>query len=162
MTIDIRRRRLIMAALGALLAGGAGTVAYMRQTDFAGAWIRAMLARHLPDVEIDAPSLDRFISHALSGPLLPASRRWLLLLDGRLPVLTRSVPVVRSALENAERRLLSEFLIGSNFFAVAHPRRQPIQFFGVASACPNPFAVFVDGAASSASGSATPARGATQ
>ena len=141
-----RRRRNFLAA------GFAGLVAIAAGGSFAGhryatgraGWIEEVVRRNLPGVRLDEPSLAAFVRDVLRSDLLtPRKVRLIVLADSTLPALARRVPPARERIERLERLVLSEFLIGSNFFRVADARSATIFYAGKFPACGNPFARLV-------------------
>ena len=53
---------------------------------------------------------------------------------------TGRVRSVRRVRDEVEREIVTDFLMGSNFFRVADPAGEPIVYFGRPTVCPNPFA----------------------
>jgi hypothetical protein len=146
--IDRRRRRLLavgvggataaLAGLGALKVSGAGSWSGRR-------WAQDVIRAHLPDIEIDATSLEAFAHEAaqdlpaLSRFSVQAETGWL-----RLAGWLGLRVATPEQLEQVERQLITRFLIGSNFFQLDDPRRARVVYASHPKACGNPFATFRD------------------
>jgi hypothetical protein len=135
-----RRKVLIGAGAGALVLGTVGSLSWNRFADHRARWVEKVVRSNLPGVTVDEPSLAVFVSNILDGGLLKSSaRKASLFAEQALPWLTARIPRVRTGLETIERQVLTEYLLGSNFFRVADPKRETIAYYGPAAACANPF-----------------------
>jgi hypothetical protein len=138
-----RRRALLIGGLAgsALLLGG--SIAGIRYASGATAWIADVVRRNLPGVFIDEASLATFVQQVLESGLLDSPKaRLAVLADTTIPAL-RCIPPARERMERLERLILTEFLIGSNFFR-GDTTSQPIVYSGKIPACGNPFATLSD------------------
>ena len=126
------------------LAGSAlvlgGSLAGIRYANGPAAWIADVVRRNLPGVLIDEASLATFVQHVLESGLLDSPQvRLAVLADATIPALRR-IPSASERMERLERRVLSRFLIESNFFRGLDTTSQPIVYSGRIPACGNPFA----------------------
>jgi hypothetical protein len=126
-------RRLVLAGGGALLAlGGAGLAASLHDTRRVIGWV---LRHYLGDVRVTNEALDAFVK--AFGPTFEAryslkqTVAWLT---------TVAAPVDIPQVEYMERDLLTNFLLGSDFFQPDRPKDAPITFVALPQvACGNPF-----------------------
>jgi hypothetical protein len=134
---------LIGGLAGSALVLG-GSLAGIRNASGPAAWIADVLRRNLPGVLIDEASMATFVQHVLESDLLdPYKARLAVLADATIPAL-RCIPAARERMESLERRVLTRFLIGSNFFRGVDTTSQPIVYSGRIPACGNPFATLSD------------------
>lgn len=138
-----RRRFLIVAVGGAVAAGALGIVAVDQSKSGRALWVERVVRRNLPGVMLDEASLSIFVRSVLDGHLVRSRvHRAAILAQRTVPWLTSRVPKAREGLVGLERRVLTEYLIGSNFFRVRDPKRELIVYSGSLTACANPFATF--------------------
>jgi hypothetical protein len=139
----LTRRTLLLGAC-ALSVAGVGAVGggyLLGSAGIRARWIEALLRRNLPGIEIEPGSLARFVQEMLATDLLVSRKRALVAsADLAAPQLTARVGSVRRFREEAERKIVTDFLMGSNFFRVANPAAEPIVYYGRPAVCPNPFA----------------------
>lgn len=137
-----RRTFLLMgSAVGALaIAGGAG--AAFVATDRCRGWIRQILERSLPDYSFDPNGFSRFVDdynarkgRALKLRVFAAAENFF---DAK-PALP---PGMASDVEDEERHILTDFLLGSDFFERYPNGPKRITYRGVPDACASPFATF--------------------
>jgi hypothetical protein len=131
-------RRTLLIGVGALasvaLTAGVVETAVLNRTGF----FSAILRRCLPDAILLDAEVEEFA--AAYWPLM--ERRF-----GKRIALTRLlhaadrllVPGELHSTEALERDILTNFLIGSNFFALTDPKAEPIDFIDMPVACTNPF-----------------------
>jgi hypothetical protein len=116
------------------LAGGALGVAMIDRNGFFAAVLRRCLPDAIvPDSEIVEfaeaywPLMEkRYGSRAALMQALHAADRLL-------------IPGETHSIEPLERDIITNFLIGSNFFDLKDPKTEPIDFTGLSIACANPF-----------------------
>lgn len=139
MTHSIQRRRFLVGGAAAIASASVG-FAWLRGAFGSEAWIEHVVRSNLPGIEFDETALSEFVSSmARHDWFAPSSHRVAIAVDRTLPWVAARVPKVREGLEKLERRVLTEFLIGSNFFRVPDPRAETIVYYGPAIACGNPF-----------------------
>lgn len=133
-----RRKFLVMSAAGTLAIVGGGAFVL---TDRYRGWIHATLQRSLPGYSLQASGLTRFVEEYNARKqgntrlrLFAAAQR---LVDAK-PVLPEEMA---ADFEAEERRIVSDFLIGSDFFDNYPNGPKEITYRGVAEAC-SPFATF--------------------
>ncbi len=118
-----------------------GSLAGIRYGTGRAAWIADVVRQGLPGVLIDEASIAAFVQDVLASDLLGSHKRRLAVLaDTAIPVLLRRIPPARERIESLERLVLTEFLVGSNFFRVGDPKSHTIVYSGKIPACGNPFA----------------------
>lgn len=132
---------MIVGLAGAAPLALGGSVAGLRHAGGRAAWIADVIRRNLPGILIDEASMASFVQAMLASGLLDSYKRNLLVLaDTAIPSLSRRIAPARERIEWLERWVLTEFLLGSNFFRVADPKSETIVYSGKSPACPNPFA----------------------
>jgi hypothetical protein len=141
-TRSVSRRQFLWAGGGAATAlMSAVSLEWTRHPGGAGAWIEHIVRKHLPGIALDPTSLQRFVREVLDSTTLDTKHQlfystfktateWLAFL----------VPVLGAASEHIERKVLTRYLVGSNFFRIPDPRRETIIYLGDLPACGNPFA----------------------
>lgn len=135
-----RRRFLVASAAGAVTLGAVGVIQWNGSASGRALWVENVVRKNLPGVQIDPVSLADFVREILESDLLKASsRKAALLAEQVAPWLTLRVPKIRNGLEGIERQVLTEYLLGGNFFRVSDPKREAIVYYGHATACANPF-----------------------
>ena len=102
--------------------------------------VEQVVRDNLPGVELDSDSLQTFVKHMLGHERLrPPLVRATIFADRFVPWLPARISKAREGLEGVERHVLTEYLIGSNFFRVPDPRGETIVYHGAVIACINPF-----------------------
>jgi hypothetical protein len=137
-------RREVMIG-GAALLGTAGLGgAYLVNNDHAiRAWIEGVVAQHLPGTRIDPQGLARFSTEKLAEMgHNPNYRIYAASLSGGVDLSSFS-DGLREKVDAFERKTVSDFLLGSDFFQRGAGSSEPVIYSGDAdAACRNPFAVF--------------------
>jgi hypothetical protein len=142
-----RRRKLLIAGAGGALALGIfGAASWSALGNYRASWVERVVRDNLPGIDLDAASLQVFVRDILANermqrPLVKAT----VFADRFVPWLPASIARARDGLEGLERFVLTEYLIGSNFFRVPDPKRETIVYGGSVIACRNPFAFRSDG-----------------
>lgn len=135
-----RRKLLIVGAGGAVALGIFGATSWSRLSNHRASWIESVIRDNLPGIDLDAASLQTFVSDMLASERMQrAAVRATVFADRFVPWLPASISKARDALEGLERHVLTEYLIGSNFFRVNDARRETIVYSGQAVGCTNPF-----------------------
>jgi hypothetical protein len=138
----INRRHFLLGG-AALAFGTSGSLWLMTRGSDSRTWIEAVVRKHLPAIDLDSESMSRFARSLAADTNFVSKRIELALkLDALAPAMVRLAPEVRDKIEHLERQVISEYLLGSNFFRVRDPRVQTIYFGAAQTACGNPFAVF--------------------
>jgi hypothetical protein len=142
------RRRFLLGGMASVLAGSlVGNLSSEHATG-QDAWVEKILRKNLPGIKLDEASLPHFFRDIHAKGLLDAYRhRLAVFLDQTIPTPTNWVTMLRHAIEGRERLVLSEFLLGSNFFQAQDPMSETITYFGPSPVCGNPFVVYRNGAA---------------
>jgi hypothetical protein len=125
-----RRTLLIggLAGVAALALGG--SLAGIRYASGRAAWVADVVRRNLPGVLIDEASIAAFVQDVLASGLLDSHKaRLAVLADATIPALRRIAPA-RERMERLERLVLTEFLMGSNFFRTGDTKSQPDRLLG--------------------------------
>ena len=133
----ISRRKVLFGAAGAVIAGA---VAWIPLRNYRATWIERVVRDNLPSVQLDPDSLQTFVTYMLGHERLqPPLVRATIFADRFVPWLPAHISKAREGLEGVERHVLTEYLIGSNFFRVPDPKRETIVYNGAVIACINPF-----------------------
>jgi hypothetical protein len=139
----VRRRNLLLmgVAAGALGLVGGGGAALVAMDRYQG-WIRDILQRSLPGYDLEPDGLALFTDEYFAKKKSATKLR---LFAAAQPVVNAK-PVLPEDMaedvEEEERRILSNFLIGSDFFENYPRGRREITYRGSAEACSSPFATF--------------------
>ena len=134
--MGISRRRFI-AMSGAALALPLVGIGMYATTD---QMIVSILKKHLPGIEFDPDSLAVYLD--LNRKYLDSvPRRLTTFVDTHInPMLLPNV--AREKLADIERILVSNFLMGSDYFWLPNPESRLIKYTGEVDVCGNPFARF--------------------
>jgi len=133
----ISRRKVLLGAAGAAVVGA---VSWVPLKNYRASWIERVLRENLPGIDLDPDSLQTFVQYMLGHERLqPPLVRATIFADRFVPWLPAHISKAREGLEGVERHVLTEYLIGSNFFRVPDPKRERIVFNGAVIACRNPF-----------------------
>lgn len=135
------RRGLLKLVAGGAVAAGAGL--YFAAPE---RYLRDLLARALPGVRLDPEGVALFEEEMLSIRLDAPRDRLLAWGLGPASWVDPVAPEkVRRLREDFDRKALTFFLNGSDFFAYENPREEVIGYYGALDMCAtNPFAVFED------------------
>jgi hypothetical protein len=135
-----RRKLLIGSAAGVAVLGVFGAASWGRLKNYRAEWVEQVVRGSLPGVELDPASLKTFIEYVLTTDRMkPAPVKATVFADQFIPWLPAQVAKARDGLIGLERYVLTEYLIGSNFFRVPDPKREIITYTGAIVACRNPF-----------------------
>ena len=133
----ISRRELLLGAAGAAVVGAS---LWTPLKNYRARWIEQVVRDNLPGIHLDPDSLQTFVKYMLGHERLqPAVVRATIFADRFVPWLPAHISKARDGLEGIERHVLTEYLIGSNFFRVPDPKRETIVYSGAVIACRNPF-----------------------
>jgi hypothetical protein len=133
----ISRRKVLLGAAGAVTLGA---VVWSPLKNYRASWIERVVRDNLPGINLDPDSLQTFVKYMQSHERLqPALVRATIFADRFVPWLPAHISKARQGLEGVERHVLTEYLIGSNFFRVPDPKRETIVYSGAVIACINPF-----------------------
>lgn len=135
-----RRKLLIAGAGGAVALGIFGAASWGTLKNYRASWVENVLRENLPGIDLDAVSLQVFLKEILATERMQKKVvKATVFADRFVPWLPASIAKARDGLEGLERFVLTEYLIGSNFFRVPDPKRETIVYGGRAIACINPF-----------------------
>lgn len=135
-----RRKLLIGGASTAVALGVFGAASWEQLTNYRATWIERVIRENLPGIDLDPASLQAFIADLLASERMQRKEVKLTVFADRfVPWLPAHISKARNGLEGLERYVLTEYLIGSNFFRVSDPKRVTIVYSGIALACRNPF-----------------------
>jgi hypothetical protein len=137
---SLGRRKVLFGAAGAAALGVFGAFAWSPVKNYRATWIEQVVRDNLPGINLDPGSLQTFVSYMLGHermrpPLVKAT----IFADRFVPWLPAHITKARKGLAGVERHVLTEYLIGSNFFRVREPRHEVITYHGPVIACINPF-----------------------
>lgn len=133
----ISRRKVLIGAAGAAIVGA---LAWTPLRNHRASWIEQVVRDNLPGVNLDPASLQTFVTYMLGHERLqPVLVRATIFADRFVPWLPARITKAREGLEGVERHVLTEYLIGSNFFRVPDPTAETIVYNGAIIACRNPF-----------------------
>lgn len=137
-----RRRKLLIAGAGGALALGIfGAASWGTLGNYRASWVERVIRDNLPGVDLDAASLQVFVQDILASERMQKGVvQATVFADRFVPWLPASITRAREGLEGLQRFVLTEYLIGSNFFHVPDPKRETIVYGGSVAACRNPFA----------------------
>lgn len=135
-----RRNLLIAGAGGAVALGIFGAASWGALTNYGASWIERVVRENLPGIDLDPASLQTFIKDMLASERMQRKEvKATVFADRFVPWLPAHIAKARAGLEGLERYVLTEYLMGSNFFRVPDPKRQTIVYSGMIVACRNPF-----------------------
>jgi len=135
--MNISRRKLLAGTAGAVIVGA---VAWIPLRNYRADWIEQVVRDNLPDVNLDPESLQTFVKYMVGHERLqPPLVRATIFTDRFVPWLPARISKAREGLAGIERHVLTEYLIGSNFFRVPDPKLETIVYNGAVIACINPF-----------------------
>ena len=133
----ISRRKVLLGTAGAVIAGA---FAWTPLKNYRASWIEQVVRDHLPGIDLDPTSLQTFVKYMVGHERLqPALVRATIFADRFVPWLPAHISKAKVGLDGVERHVLTEYLIGSNFFRVPDPKRETIVYNGAVIACRNPF-----------------------
>lgn len=134
------RRKVLFGAAGVATLGIFGAAVWTPIKNHRENWVEQVLRDNLPGIDLDPESLRTFVSYMVGHERLqPALVKATIFADRFVPWLPAHVSKAREGLAGLERHVLTEYLIGSNFFRVTDPKRERITYFGPMVACINPF-----------------------
>ena len=135
---------MLAFAGGVTAAGVAAKISVDWYSTGPSLWIERVIRTHLHDVRLDSASLALFVKDSLQGNLFSRRRmRLTACIDYSIPMLSNHISVLRDKVHKLERLVLTDFLVGSNFFWITDSRLEPIIYTGPRPVCPNPFARFL-------------------
>lgn len=137
------RRRLLLlgTAAGAVAVIGGGGAGLVMMDGYRG-WIRSTLRRALPGYSFDPEGFERFIDEYNSRRSSNKKLR-LFAAAQRLADVKWALPNDMTAdVEEEERRIVSDFLVGSDFFQNYPDGSKIIIYSAAPEACGSPFATF--------------------
>nr|WP_298726987.1 hypothetical protein [uncultured Steroidobacter sp.] len=147
-----RRRLLIAGACGTVALGIFGAASWGELTGYRASWVERVIRDNLPGIDLDGTSLQAFVKDILASERMQRKEvKVTVFADRFVPWLPAHISKARNGLEGLERYVLTEYLIGSNFFRVPDPKRATIVYSGMIVACRNPF-IYMDAAFGNASG----------
>jgi hypothetical protein len=135
-----RRKLLIAGAGGALALGIFGAASRGELGNYRASWIERVVRENLPGIDIDASSLQAYIKEIMADERMQQKLvKATVFVDRFVPWLPAHIASARDGLEGLERFVLTEYLMGSNFFRVPDPKRETIVYSGRVLVCNNPF-----------------------
>jgi hypothetical protein len=138
----MKRRKFLLLATAAggfaLLGGGAAFV----MTDHYRGWIRDILHRGLPGYTLEPKGFAQFVDEFFANQRRNTQLRLFAAVDGVMDIEPALPAAKANTIAAEERRILTRFLLGSDFFANYPGRSKEITYSGMPAACINPFAKF--------------------
>jgi len=130
--------------MGALLLGG--TVVFSVGRDEALLrWLDAVAREAAPGAPLPREAAQRLLTTVEQEQLLHSDKlRWAATAKAYAPWLVARIPQAAAALDDVERIVVTELLLGSGFFAADRPSTAPLDYYPTQRACPNPFARYLD------------------
>lgn len=139
-----RRRLLWTGAIGALILLG-GTAASAGREGALLRWLNALAHETAPGAPLPQEAAQRLLATVEQYGLLRNDKlRWAATVKGYAPWLVARIPPAAAMLDDVERAVVTELLLGSGFFAADRPSTRPLDYHRTQPACPNPFARYVD------------------
>lgn len=134
------RRKVLVGAAGAVTLGVFGAAAWTPLRNYRASWVEQVVRDNLPGINLEPASLQTFVGYMLGHERMrPPLVRATIFADCFVPWLPAHVSKAREGLAGMERHVLTEYLMGSNFFRVSDPKREIITYHGPVIACVNPF-----------------------
>lgn len=147
-----RRKLLIAGAGGTVALGIFGVASWGQLSNYRASWVERVVRENLPGIDLDVASLQTFIKDILASERMQRKEvKVTVFADRFVPWLPAHISKARNGLEGLERYVLTEYLIGSNFFRVPDPKQETIVYSGMIVACRNPF-IYMDAAFGKVSG----------
>ena len=135
-----RRKLLIVGAGGTVALGIFGAASWGQLSNYRASWVERVVRENLPGIDLDGASLQTFVKDILASERMQRKEvKVTVFADRFVPWLPAHISKARNGLEGLERYVLTEYLIGSNFFRVPDPKRETIVYSGMIVACRNPF-----------------------
>jgi hypothetical protein len=143
MRVIMRRRTfLLMGSAAVALVGVAGSGAAFVLTDRYSGWIRDTLQRALPGYDLEPAGLARFTDEYNERKQGNAKLRVFAAVEPLVDARWALPKGMAAHLEVEERRIVSDFLLGSDFFQNYPDGPKTITYAGLPEACVSPFATF--------------------
>ncbi|WP_129781416.1 hypothetical protein [Peristeroidobacter soli] len=134
------RRKLLIASGGVAALGVFGAASWGHLTNYRASWVERVVRENLPGIDLDPGSLQTFIKDILANERMNRKEvKVTVFADRFVPWLPAHISKARDGLEGLERFVLTEYLIGSNFFRIPDPKHETIVYSGMIVACRNPF-----------------------
>ena len=138
-----KRRRVLIAGSAALAAAAVGGIWIGSRLDGREAWIESVVRANLPGYHLDQASLTKFVRSFVHHREFEDRKSEIAVwMAQATPALAERISKAARRVERIERMVMTEYLVGSNFFREPNPREATIIYSGPLPACGNPFAVF--------------------
>jgi len=137
-----RRKLLVMTSAVGTLVVLAGSVTAFVVTDRYRGWIKSTLLRALPGYDLEPAGLDRFIDEYNARKPGNAKLRLFAAAEGITNAKWALPSEMVMDMEDEERLIVSDYLLGSDFFQNYPDGPKTIRYSGLAEACISPFASF--------------------
>jgi hypothetical protein len=129
--------------LGVLLLGG--TAASLDRDEALLRWLDTLAREAAPGAPLPREAAQRLLTTVEQHRLLHSNKlRWAATAKAYAPWLVARIPPVAAALDDVERNVVTELLLGSGFFAADRSLTAPLDYHPTQPACPNPFARYLD------------------
>ena len=142
MVASMSRRALIGGTIAVLGAAGTGVAAVAGVDD--AALIRATLHRLIGAFDISDGDMASFVRDFSAQDWNLGRWKPYLLRAGALTGMTPALvePVMHDDVERFERKLLTAFMMSTDYFQAGHRPEDPLRYCGLAEGCVSPFAEF--------------------
>lgn len=139
--IDRRKVLALGTAIGTIGLVGGGAGAFVLSDRYRG-WIRSTLLRALPGYSLEPEGFERFVDDYNARKPNSTKLRVFAAAE-RLMDASWALPQEMAAdVAQEERRIVSDFLLGSDFFRNYPDGPKTIAYSGMPEACSSPFATF--------------------
>lgn len=137
------RRQLLLlgTATGALAIIGGGAAGLVMMDGYRG-WIQSILRRSLPGYELDPEGLERFVDEYSARKSNNKKLRVFAAAERLIDVKWALPNDMADDVEEEERRIVSDFLLGSDFFRNYPDGAKIVTYSGAPETCSSPFATF--------------------
>lgn len=140
--MSLRRRFFLLggAAAGALIVAGGGAAVLL--ADPFERWIRDLLERSLPGYTLEPRGFAQFVDEYDAKKKAGRRLRIFTAAQGVVDAKWALPRDIVADFESEERKVVSDFLVGSDFFDKYPNNPRQITYRGKPEACGNPFATF--------------------
>lgn len=137
----MNRRKFLLLTSAAGGVAAVGGIAFVLSDHYRG-WIRRILHRDLPGYNLEAKGLTQYMDEYFAKQGGASQLRLFAAAEGVVDVEPLLPTGKARLLREEERRILTNFLLGSDFFANYPNGPKEIIYSGAPKACRSPFAKF--------------------